>query len=490
MSVEKDARGLRVLNVFDGSPAAARRHPRAGPDPVGQRPLDRGPEQRPGHRPHQGPGRHLGRSSRCSRRARPTRAACASSASASHVPVATGSVVERNGHKLGVVQLTTLQLRRPRRAAPPGRQAARRGRRGDRARPARQRRRPADRGRARVEHLHRGRQDRLRPRPRAAEAHRERRGRRDRPEHPGGRARRRRQRQRLGDRHRRAARPPPRDGGRHEHVRQGRSSRRSSRSPTVAYLDLTVANYYLPGGKTISTKRPEAAGARGRQAAHHARRGAPRGARTCWSPSCERRNPGPAGPAARPTARRGARAARPLPGRRAAVRRRSAHGGRARRGGRGRPGAGRLGQARRARRAPARAAGRRPRRARGPDARPRPAPHLRSRRDGRGGGRGGRPLRRRRPRRPHRAAHLHDRPRRRQGLRRRDLGSPRGRLRPALGPHRRRDRLRAPGRAARARGAAAARTSVYVPGAVEPMLPEVLSNRRLLAAAGRGRSSP
>ena len=45
-----------------------------------------------------------------------------------------------------------------------------------------------------------------------------------------------------------------------------------------------------------------------------------------------------------------------------------------------------------------------------------------------------------------------------------------------LGPHRRRQRLRAAGRrrsTARPTGAA---TSVYVPGAVEPMLPEALSN--------------
>ena len=33
-------------------------------------------------------------------------------------------------------------------------------------------------------------------------------------------------------------------------------------------------------------------------------------------------------------------------------------------------------------------------------------------------------------------------------------------------------------------------TSVYVPGAVEPMLPEVLSNQRLLAAARARRSWP
>ena len=99
-----------------------------------------------------------------------------------------------------------------------------------------------------------------------------------------------------------------------------------------------------------------------------------------------------------------------------------------------------------------------------------------------------RSVRRRRARRPARAAHLHDRPRRRQGLRRRDLGPARGRPRAALGPHRGRDRLPASRRA----GSSARRfrrgTSVYVPGAVEPMLPEVLSNRGLLAAPGGGQA--
>ena len=33
MSVEEDNRGLRVLNVFDGSPAKKAGHPQAGPDP-------------------------------------------------------------------------------------------------------------------------------------------------------------------------------------------------------------------------------------------------------------------------------------------------------------------------------------------------------------------------------------------------------------------------------------------------------------------------
>ncbi len=51
------------------------------------------------------------------------------------------------------------------------------------------------------------------------------------------------------------------------------------------------------------------------------------------------------------------------------------------------------------------------------------------------------------------AADLHDRPRRRTRLRRRHLGRARGRRPyPRLGAHRRRDRLRAPGRPARRRG--------------------------------------
>ena len=86
------------------------------------------------------------------------------------------------------------------------------------------------------------------------------------------------------------------------------------------------------------------------------------------------------------------------------------------------------------------------------------------------------PVRRRRAGGPHRAAHLHDRPRRRAGLRRRDLGPARGgrvRLWVHIADV---TRLPAPRRPARARGQRRS-TSVYVPGAVEPMLPEVLSNR-------------
>ena len=69
MSVEKDNRGLRVLTCSTARRPTAAGHPQAGPDPVGQRPLDRRAQQRPRDRPHQGPGGHQGASSRCSRRA-------------------------------------------------------------------------------------------------------------------------------------------------------------------------------------------------------------------------------------------------------------------------------------------------------------------------------------------------------------------------------------------------------------------------------------
>ena len=240
MSVEKDNRGLRVLNVFDGSPAAGRRHPQAGPDPVGQRPLDRRAQQRPRHRPHQGPGRDEGRARGVHAGRVATRAPCSVERERIDVPVATGRVVERDGHKHRRRAAAQLQHGRARRAAPPGRQGARRrapqaivldlrGNGGGLLDEAvlvssifiEDGKIVSVRGRARPE--------------RTDDAA----GRRDRPEDPGRRAGRRRQRERLRDRHRRAARPRPRDGGRHEHVRQGPGAggraalerRRTSTSP-------------------------------------------------------------------------------------------------------------------------------------------------------------------------------------------------------------------------------------------------------------------
>ncbi len=106
-------------------------------------------------------------------------------------------------------------------------------------------------------------------------------------------------------------------------------------------LDLTVANYYLPGGETITEEGHQAAGAGEGRPQDRARRGAAgrdRHARSKQSASCRpaaarvRAEPlaaGARGAAARPAAGRRARAPGPLPGRRAAVRQRSAPGGRA-----------------------------------------------------------------------------------------------------------------------------------------------------------------
>ena len=80
------------------------------------------------------------------------------------------------------------------------------------------------------------------------------------------------------------------------------------------------------------------------------------------------------------------------------------------------------------------------------------------------------------PARPDRAPHLHDRSDQREGLRRRAVGrARRGRAAPAR-PHRRRGR-RSCGPAGRwTREAQRRGNSVYVPGAVEPMLPHALSS--------------
>ena len=138
--------------------------------------------------------------------------------------------------------------------------------------------------------LHRGRRDRVHagaPRPERIRG----RGRRHRRGHPRGRARGRRQRQRLGDRDRRTARPRESDRGRHNTFGKGLVQEVEPLS-NGGHLDLTVANYYLPGGKT-STR-----GSSPRQGEddprHEPRRGSADGARQVAQDCSE---PPPGGPA-------------------------------------------------------------------------------------------------------------------------------------------------------------------------------------------------
>ncbi len=174
-------------------------------------------------RQDQGPGRDGGDD----RRARPRRAARSHELEVTRaqiaLPVVTSKVKEVDGRKLGYVGMVYLQRRRRTRCCAKPCEKVREGRgRRDRARPARQRRRPARGGGAERQRLPaRGRsrgddrlahpgprrlQDRRRQPAEAAD------GRPDRPQH----------RLRGGDPHRGAGRRRRRQGGRHPLLRQGR----------------------------------------------------------------------------------------------------------------------------------------------------------------------------------------------------------------------------------------------------------------------------
>ena len=249
-----------------------------------------GAEQRRRHQPHQGPGRHAactlavftpGEADDAHRhgQARAHRGAGRAAA----------SMVEQRRPQDRRRASCQLQLRRPRGAARArSTSCSKQGAEGDRARPARQRRRPA-RTRACSCRASSSRTARSSPCAGAtapSSTHERRRATPSTPKHPGGRARGRRQRQRLRDRDRRAARPPPRDGRRHAHVRQGRSSRRSSRSRTAACSTSPSAHYYLPDGETISTGtgiKPQVRAERQPEAPSATRRCPSRSTRCCAS---------------------------------------------------------------------------------------------------------------------------------------------------------------------------------------------------------------
>ena len=143
-----------------------------------------------------------------------------------------------------------VQLRRARRGLPGAPGGAQEGRQGLRPGPARQRRRTRQRGPARGQRVPRGRADRDDPRALGARAHA---ARHRQPRRPQGAARRpgqQRDRVGLGDRHRRAPGPRPREGRRRRDLRQGRLPAGARAAPTAARWTSPPASTSRPTGAT------------------------------------------------------------------------------------------------------------------------------------------------------------------------------------------------------------------------------------------------
>ena len=165
-------------------------------------------------------------------------------------PVVASSPAPCTAIKLGVVALATFSPGSHGEVREAVERVLARRRARDRVRPARQRRRARRRSAADREHLHRPRRDRHHARARPADADAVRARRRDLASVPMVVLVDARHRLGLGDRHRRAAGSPPRDGRRHAHVRQGRLPGGEPLSNGGA-LDITVGEYFTPNGRNL-----------------------------------------------------------------------------------------------------------------------------------------------------------------------------------------------------------------------------------------------
>ena len=250
LSVQEDPKGLQVAERLRELAGQARRPAARRPDRRGQRPLARRQALRPTRRADPGPAGHR-------RHAHGRRAA--SGASQQRAQARDGRRAGRRlaaarrstGVKLGRRRAVELHLGRPRRAARTRSTGAQAGRQGDRARPARQRRRPARRGGARrlasssptgtiVSTKGRSRPRRVFNATGGAISAQDPGRRAGRPGHGLG----------VGDRHRRAAGPPARDRSSARARSARASSRRSRSSPTAARSTSRSASTSCPAGAT------------------------------------------------------------------------------------------------------------------------------------------------------------------------------------------------------------------------------------------------